>query len=224
MVRQLAFDLPLRSASGRADFFISPANAQALATLDAPGGWPQGRMLLIGPEGAGKSHLAQLWADEQGALTVFAAALRRAEVPGLVAARAVVVEDGEAIGGQPEAEAAFFHLHNLAAAEGARLLITAARPPRDWGLGLPDLASRMAALATVQIAPPDDALLAAVLVKLFADRQIAVAPALITWLVARIDRSLAEAQRVVARLDAAALQQGVPVSRRLAARVLDSGT
>ena len=223
MPRQLAFDLPLRSASGRADFFISPANALALATLDAPEAWPQRRMLVQGPAGAGKSHLAHLWADERGAAMVAAVSLTRAVVPGLIAAGAVVVEDAEAIGGTPEAEAALFHLHNLAAAERAFLLLTAARPPRDWGLVLPDLASRMVALATVQIAPPDDALLAAVLVKLFADRQLAVTPALITWLVAHIDRSLAEARRVVDLLDAAALAEGVKVSRALAARVLDSG-
>lgn len=219
----MAFDLPARTALGREDFFVSPASAAALGALDAPGGWPQGRMLLIGPAGAGKSHLAALWAGERGAAMIAARDMTPAAVPRLVAAGAVVVEDGETLGGLPEAEAALFHLHNLAAAEGALLLITAAAPPRDWALQLPDLASRMAALASVQIAPPDDALIAAVLVKLFADRQIAVSPALITWLVARIDRSLAEARRVVARLDAAALAEGARVSRGLAQRVLDSG-
>lgn len=223
MAEQLTFALPPDSAGGREDFFVSPANALALATLDAPEAWPQGRMLLTGAAGAGKSHLALLWARERGAAVVSAAALRRDAVPGLAAAPAVVVEDAEAAAGLPEAEAALFHLHNLAGAEGTRLLITAARPPRDWGLALPDLASRMAAIASVQIAAPDDALLSAVLVKLFADRQLAVSPALIGWLLARIDRSLAEARRVVARLDAAALREGVPVSRALAARVLDRG-
>ncbi len=224
MAGQMAFDLPLRAARGRADFFISPANAQALAAIDTPEAWPQGRLLLRGPEGAGKSHLAGLWAEAQGAPTVSAEALQWADVPGLVAARAVLVEDGDAIGGQPEAESALFHLHNLAAAEGALLLLTATRAPRDWGLTLPDLASRMAALPLAQIEAPDDALLAAVLVKLFADRQVLVSPALITWLVAHIDRSLAEVRQVVERLDAAALALGVPINRRLAQRVLDSGT
>ncbi|WP_372841263.1 chromosomal replication initiator DnaA [Phaeovulum sp.] len=224
MARQMAFDLPLRAARGRADFFISPANAQALAAIDAPEAWPQGRLLLRGPEGAGKSHLAGLWAEEQGAPTVSAAMLQRANVPALVAAGAVLVEDADTIGGHPEAEAALFHLHNLAAAEGALLLLTATRPPRDWGLTLPDLASRMTALPIAQIEPPDDALLAAVLVKLFADRQVTVSPALITWLVAHIDRSLAEARQVVDRLDATALSLGVPINRRLAQQVLDTGT
>lgn len=222
MAQQLAFDLPARTALGREDFFVSPANAAALGALDAPGRWPQGRMLLLGPAGAGKTHLTALWAGERGAKVIGARDLRRDAVPGLVAAGTVVVEDAETLAGLPEAEAALFHLHNLAAAEGALLLLTAACQPRDWGLALPDLASRMAAMARAEIAPPDDALMAAVLVKLFADRQITVSPALITWLIARIDRSLAEARRVVAALDAAALAGGGRVSRALAQRVLDT--
>jgi chromosomal replication initiation ATPase DnaA len=220
--RQLILDLPCRSAQGRDDFFVAPANALALATLDAPDAWPQRRMLLIGPEGAGKSHLAQIWADEHDAPVLPAAGLTAAAAPALVAARAVVIEDAEAIGPDQAAQAALFHLHNLALAEGAHLLITARKAPRDWGLTLPDLQSRMAATASVRIAPPDEALLAAVLVKLFADRQLDVAPALIPWLVLRIDRSLATARDVVAALDARALATGGAVTRALAAEVLDS--
>ena len=220
--RQLILNLPCRSAQGRDDFFVAPANALALATLDAPDAWPQRRMLLIGPEGAGKSHLAQIWADEHDAPVLPAARLTAGAAPALVAARAVVIEDAEAIGPDPAAQAALFHLHNLALAEGAHLLITARKAPRDWGLTLPDLQSRMAATASVRIAPPDEALLAAVLVKLFADRQLDVAPALIPWLVLRIDRSLATARDVVAALDARALAKGGAVTRALAAEVLDS--
>jgi chromosomal replication initiation ATPase DnaA len=140
----------------------------------------------------------------------------------LAEAPAVVVEDACKIGGNALAEAALFHLHNLLAAHRHWLLLTASQPPRDWGVRLPDLASRMQASAVTRLEPPDDALLAAVLVKLFADRQITVSPALIAWLVTRIDRSLAAARSVVAALDARALQQGAAVTRRLAAEVLDS--
>ncbi len=222
MERQLAFDLSLREAQGREDFFVAPSNALALAALDAPGNWPQGKLVLIGPEGAGKSHLAQIWADAHGARIVSAAALNEGLAPQLTTARAVVIEDADRIGGQPQAEAALFHLHNLLAADAGFLLVTARTPPRDWQLGLPDLASRMQASATARLEPPDDALLAAVLVKLFADRQISVAPALIPWLVTRIDRSFATARRVVAALDARALQKGAAVTRALAAEVLDT--
>ena len=222
MTEQMIFDLPLRSSQGREDFFVAPANALALATLDTPALWPQRRMLLIGPEGAGKSHLAAIWAEEHRAPLARAADLTDDLAETLARAGAAVIEDADRAAGQPRAEEALFHLHNLMQAEGGELLITAATPPRDWRLTLPDLASRMQATAQVTIAPPDDALLAAVLVKLFADRQLTVAPALIPWLVTRMDRSLAQARRLVAALDARALAQGRAITRPLAAEVLDS--
>ena len=216
MPRQLAFDLPVRPALGRGDFFVSPANALAVAQIDA-GGWPAGKLLLIGPEGAGKSHLAQVWATETGAVVLEAAALP--DLP--PEALAVVVEDAEKVAGDEAAETRLFHLHNHVLARGGRLLITASAPPRCWGLALPDLASRMEATAQAAVLPPDDALLSAVLVKLFADRQIAVAPSLIPWLVNRMDRSFAAARALVAELDARALAQGGPVTREIAREVLD---
>lgn len=223
MIRQLILDLPVRSARGRDDFFVAPANALALATLDAPEAWPSGRMLLIGPEGAGKSHLAAIWAEAQGGAPIVAAAsLTDEAAPALVRADACVVEDAQRVATSPVAQAALFHLHNLMQAEGGRLLLTAAAPPRDWGLTLADLASRMEATASVRITPPDDALLSAVLVKLFADRQTKVPHSLIPWLVTRMDRSLGTARRLVAALDARAVAEGRPVTRTLAAEVLDS--
>ena len=217
MARQLAFDLPVRTALGREDFFVSPANALALAALDAPD-WPQPKMLLIGPEGAGKSHLAQVWAGETGADIVTAADLK--DRP-LATPAHTVVEDADRIAGDGAAETALFHLHNHLIAHDARLLITARRPARHWGLILPDLASRMEATATAELLPPDDALLSAVLVKLFDDRQIAVPPTVIRWIASRMERSFATARRLVAELDARSLARGGPVSRQLAAEVLD---
>ena len=222
MSEQLIFPLPIRSAQGREDFFIAPANALALSTLDAVQSWPNGRMILIGPEGAGKSHLAAIWAQEQGAAIIAAADLEDADAPRLVAGGAAVVECADAISADPAREKALFHLHNLMQAEGGKLLLTARTPPRDWGLVLPDLVSRMQASASVRITPPDDALLAAVLVKLFADRQLSVAPALIDWLVTRMDRSLSMARRLVVALDDRALAEKRAITRPLAAQVLDS--
>jgi chromosomal replication initiation ATPase DnaA len=222
MAEQLIFPLPIRSAQGREDFFIAPANALALSTLDAPASWPNGRMILIGPEGAGKTHLAAIWAQEQGAQTIRAADLSDADAPRLSAQGAAVVEDGDDLRDNPTCEKALFHLHNLMQAEGGKLLITARTPPRDWGLSLPDLISRMQACATVRITPPDDALLAAVLVKLFGDRQLSVTPMLIEWLVTRMDRSLSTARRLVVALDARALAEKRAITRPLAAQVLDS--
>ena len=220
MTTQLAFDLPAPASLRREDFFVSPANALALAVIDGgASGWPLGKMLLLGPAGSGKTHLAHVWARAAGAEILAAAALGQADID----ARArgpLVLEDAQGVAGDARAEAALFHLHNRLAERRLPLLITATAPPRDWGLALPDLASRMQGTAVTRLDPPDDALLSAVLVKLFADRQIAVAPALIPWLVARMDRSLAAARDLVAALDAASLARGGPVTRALAQRLL----
>jgi chromosomal replication initiation ATPase DnaA len=220
MARQLTFDLPVRPALGREDFFVSPANALALAALDNPANWPQGKIVLVGPEGAGKSHLVQVWASAQGA-TVIAARSLTADNPPRIG-KAVVIEDADQIAGDLAVETTLFHLHNMVMEHGGRLLFTSMTSPSHWPLVLPDLASRMQATATAILQPPDDALLAAVLVKLFADRQLSVSPALIPWLVNRMDRSFAAAQRLVAVLDMRALAQGGAVTRTMAAEVLDS--
>lgn len=227
MIRQLAFDLPGREAMTRADFFTAPSNALALQAVEGWRDWPGHKLLLVGPEGAGKSHLAQIWAVSAEAVILSAETLTEASLAGL-SGRAVVVEDADRIG---TAEAALFHLHNmateittgmttgLATAMGA-LLLTARTPPRDWGLTLPDLISRMQSTPIAQLEAPDDALLSAVLVKLFADRQVVVPPNLIPYLVSRMPRSIGAARGIVAALDARALAAGRPITRALAGEVL----
>jgi chromosomal replication initiation ATPase DnaA len=222
VTRQLAFDLPTRVALGRKDFFVAPGNALALASLDGWRRWPGGRMLLLGPRGAGKTHMAHVWAAETGAPVVAARGLAERDVPGLADGRAVVIEDAETVAGGPEDEAALLHLYNLMAAQSGAFLVTAGLHVRAWGIGLPDLESRMQAMPVTRLDPPDDALLSAVLVKLFADRQIAVAPALIPYLASRMERSFDAARDLVARLDALALAEGRPVTRQLASALLDS--
>ena len=219
MGEQLTFDLPVRPALGREDFFVSPANALAVATLDQPELWPNGKLLLIGPEGAGKTHLAMVFAARTGAHVIRAGNLTAADLP---EAAALVIENADTVAGDTAAETALFHLHNHMTGRGGLLLLTAARAPRDWGLTLPDLQSRMEATASATLLPPDDALLGAVLVKLFADRQLQVAPGFIRWLVRRIDRSFATARTVVAALDAEALSTKRPINSTLAAGLLDS--
>lgn len=219
MGEQLTFDLPVRPALGREDFFVSPANALAVTTLDQPELWPNGKLLLIGPEGAGKTHLAMVFAGRTGAQVIGAGDLAEADLP---EAAALVIENADTVAGDTAAETALFHLHNHMTGRGGLLLLTAARAPRDWGLTLPDLQSRMEATATATLMPPDDALLGAVLVKLFADRQLQVAPGFIRWLVRRIDRSFATARAIVAALDAEALATKRPINSTLAATLLDS--
>lgn len=218
--RQLAFDLGLQENLSRDGFFPSGANAAGLAAIAAWQGWPQRRHLLIGPAGAGKTHLAHIWAAEAGAEILRATTLPQYDPTSLPAH--LVVEDADEMAGLPAHEEALFHALNHQLASGGTLLITARTPPRDWGLGLPDLLSRAQSIAIARLDAPDDALLSAVLVKLFADRQIAVPPNLIPYLAARMDRSIAAARHLVAALDARALALGRPVTRALAAELLDS--
>ena len=218
---QLVFDLALPPALGRGDFLPAPANADALAMLGQSAQWPQGRLLLIGPEGAGKSHLAAIWAQESGATIHRARALRVADIDALLTeGGAVAVEDADHVAGLPEAEAALFHLSNLALARKVRLLLSARAPVRDWGLMLPDLRSRMEAVTVVTLGRPDEGLLEAVLVKQFADRQLMPAPGVIAALVRRMDRDLGLARRVAAAIDAEALAAGRAVTRPLALSAL----
>lgn len=221
MSLQLAFDLPAREAFRRADFFKSVANAHALAAVEGWRSWPGGKLLLVGPPGSGKTHLAHIWADLAKARMVAGADLANADLPELAQAGLVVVEDADAVAGSREAEVALFHLHNLVVPRGA-LLLTARGPVRDWGLALPDLKSRMQAAPVARLEAPDDALLSAVLVKLFADRQTVVPPTLIPWLVARMERSIDAARALVAAMDARALAQGKPITRATAQGLLDS--
>ncbi|MFN3844588.1 MAG: chromosomal replication initiator DnaA [Paracoccaceae bacterium] len=221
MTRQLAFDLPAQAAFRREDFFVSPANAHALAAVEGWRDWPGGKLLLVGPTGAGKTHIAHLWAESAGAVIVPAASLSQANLPTLSDAGAVAVEDAQDVAGDPLAEAALFHLHNLVVQRGS-LLMTANTPARDWGLQLPDLKSRVEAASIARLDAPDDALLSAVLVKLFADRQTTVAPALIPWLVARMERSISAARDLVAEMDARALAERKPITRATAKGLLDS--
>lgn len=221
--RQLALDLPARPALARSDFFVSPANRLALAQIDAWPDWPDRRIAVAGPKGAGKTHLAHVWAARSGAVILEAGALAAADPAGVPADGAVVVEDGDGLAEAPAdgaGQEALFHLCNRLLAGGGSLMVTGREAPAQWGLTLPDLASRLRTAAVARLEAPDDALLAVVLIKLFADRQLEVGPDLIQYLLPRMERSFAGAEAVVARLDRAALAARRTVTPRLAAEVL----
>jgi len=219
MARQLSFDLPAKTALGREDFFVSPANALAVAMISA-NSWPGNKLVLSGPAGSGKTHLAHVWAAETGGRIVKAEDVRYDEVPEL-AQRPIAVEDVPMIAGDIEQQKTLFHLHNLVLAEGRALLLTGRLAPKYWELPLADLQSRVEGAHHVALDPPDDALLGAVLAKLFVDRQLNPGPEVIAYLVKHMDRRFETAAEVVAQLDHVALMEKREITRALAIRVLN---
>ena len=218
--RQLAFVLPHEESLTRDNFLEGPANEAALALIEAWPEWPSRTMWLAGPDGAGKSHLAAIWADTSGARITAAHVLAASNVPASLATGALVVEDLRA--GDFD-ERALFHLLNLAREDAAFVLITAREVPTALDIELKDLRSRLRALPVVSVLPPDDQLFRALIVKLCADRQLAVDEAVVTYLANRIERSYAAARETVALLDREALRLGRPVNRALAAEILRKG-
>jgi chromosomal replication initiation ATPase DnaA len=215
--RQLAFTLPHAESLTRDNFLEGPANAAALALIDAWPEWPSRTMMLVGPEGSGKSHLAAIWADESGARSTAAHALGAADVPDALTTGALVVED---LRPREVDERALFHLLNLAREQAAFVLMTGRMSPSAMEVDLRDLGSRLRALPTVSLSPPDEQLFRALIVKFCADRQLAIDESVVSYLVSRIERSTAAARRAIEFLDSEALRQGRPVTRALAAELL----
>lgn len=221
MAQQLTFDLPKRAALDRVDFLVSPSNELAVTKLDLWKSWTGGMFVLTGPRASGKSHLAGVWALNASAAILPAEALRNARPDEIAPDRNLVLEDCDRLAGQPDFEAALFHLFNLMKSEGRALLLTGLRAVGHWPINLPDLKSRLLSLETAALLAPDDQLLAGLLVKLFDDRQLRVTPDLVSYLLPRIERSAAAAEAVVEGLDQMALTEKKPISRRLAAQFLD---
>lgn len=217
MTDQLAFDLPAREAWSRQDFFTSPANEAALLAVEGWRNWPGGRMLLLGPQGSGKTHLAHIWAAETDALWLSPDDLSD-RLPDIPADACIIIDGAHRVARR--SETALFYLYNRLIPQG-RLLLTAPAAPRDWGLALPDLLSRLQAMPIARLEAPDDALLAGVLVKMLTDRQITAPANLIPYLLPRMERSIAAARALTAALDARSLATQRPVTRQLAAEVLD---
>lgn len=216
--QQLPLDLASSPAFSRDDLVVTAANAQAVSLIDRWPDWPGPVVVLAGPAGSGKSHLAAIWRARSGASMLEAGAIE-ARIPQMREAGPWLVDDADA-GGLDQT--GLFHLINLARQQQSNVLLTARRFPAAWGLTLPDLESRLKAATLVEIQEPDDALLAGVVTKLFADRQIEVEPHTVSYVVRRIERSLAAAIDVVDRLDYAALAQQTRITRVLASEVLTS--
>lgn len=213
---QLSLGLALPVSWSREDFLVAAGNEAALGWLDRWPDWPNQALVLHGAAGSGKTHLAHIWAARSNARLIAPADLAKDAVDAL-ARQPLALDDADA-GVDP---VALFHLVNLMRERGQGLLLTGSLPPAQWTYTLPDLMSRLKAMPAAGIAPPDDALLAAVLVKLFSDRQLHVGEDVVRYLVPRIERSFHAARHWVAALDAAALSEGRAVTVALARRLLD---
>jgi chromosomal replication initiation ATPase DnaA len=214
--RQLVLALDHSISFAREDFLSGPSNATALTLIERWPDWPDRIIALIGPEGSGKSHLAAIWAEAVGARILAAKLLSITNLPTALATGALVIEDLDVA---TLDERALFHLINLAREEDAYVLLTARHSVSGLPATIRDLASRLRALPAVTLAPPDDAMLRSLLVKLAADRQLALDEPLVNYLVNHIERSFAAAHVAVQRLDDEAMRQHRPVTRALAAEL-----
>jgi chromosomal replication initiation ATPase DnaA len=212
--RQLALALEHPESYAREDFLAGTCNEAALKLIESWPDWPASAIALVGPEGSGKSHLASIWAALSGARIISGRLLNGTNLMAALATAALVIE--EAAGAD---ERALFHLFNLAREEEAFLLFTTRTPPAAWRVAIADLASRLRTLPLVTLQPPDDAMLRGVIVKLAADRQLALDEGVVRYLSTRIERSFAAARAAIIALDSEALRQGRPVTRALAAEL-----
>lgn len=228
MTAQLPLDLGHRPALGREDFLVADCNAAAVAWIDRWPDWPGGGLAIHGPAGCGKTHLAEVWRGRSGAIRIPAGSLGggargATEPPALVGdARSCVIDGLYDDAASAPDERLLLHLYNLLRERAGHVLLVAGTAPARWPVMLPDLRSRLTALPAVEIGPPDDTLLAAVLVKLFADRQLAVGTEVIVYLAQRMERSFEAARRIVAALDREALaahrRVALPLAREVLAR------
>lgn len=218
--RQLAFDLDLRPALGDEDFLVAPPNAEAVAWIDRYPDWPCPALAIIGPPGSGKTHLGRVFMARTGAAEIGISDL--ADAAGVLGdAPKVFLDDAERIAGDAAVEEGLFHLFNKAREEGGAILLSASAPPARWPLKLPDLTSRLKTAPAPVIGMPDDALLTALLVKLFADRQLSVGEDVLDYVVPRMERSFAAARSFVGDIDRLALERKRRITVPLAREILN---
>jgi chromosomal replication initiation ATPase DnaA len=224
---QIPLELGFAPAHNHDDFFVTDCNRAAHRAITDWTDWPDGRLALTGPAGAGKTHLTAIWAAQTCGVTLPAIDLTEKALQSLMLERAVAIEDVDCLAGLPtsarkQCETLLFHLFNFAGAEGASLLLTGRLAPAHWLLRTPDLASRCAAMAHIAILPPDDELLASVLIKLFNDRRLEVSADVIQYVLVRMERSFDAAERIVTDLDRLALAKRRRITRQLAGEVFDA--
>jgi DnaA regulatory inactivator Hda len=222
MTRQYPLPLPHREAMEADDFMVTASNGEAAAWLDKWPDWPAHCLVIYGPAGAGKTHLAHVWQAQAAARLIDAKTIAEEDIATLKA-QAVAIDDAEKAAGERAREEALLHLYNMLRENKGYLLLTARQAPAHWEIGLPDLRSRLLAVPAVALGAPDDELVAALLVKQLRDRQIEVGMEVIDYLVPRLDRTPEAIRKLVAALDRASLAEGRRITVALARKVLDDG-
>lgn len=215
--RQLPLDLPVEPRFELEDFLLSPSNEEAYAALDRWPDWNDSVAILVGSPGSGKSHLAAIWANKSHAWTISRSELSDMRVPELVSNGALVIEDCDRAQGN---EAALFHLLNAARERRCFVLLTASSEPGHWQITTPDLLSRLRLAPIISVHDPDDALLGAILVKMFVDRQVMVDTTVVDLIKMRAERSIASIRDIVVRIDKEGLARGKRISRALVNEIL----
>jgi chromosomal replication initiation ATPase DnaA len=218
---QLAFDFPHCPSFADSDFLIAPCNAEAVAWIERWPDWPATALALVGPAGSGKSHLASIFATRTGAVAIASGELAMLDPIARLGDRGVaIIDDAEQVLGERAAAEGLFHLYNRLTAIKGSLLLTGINAPSRWRVALPDLASRLATATVAEIAAPDDALLASILAKLFADRQLRPSADVARYVLSRIERSPAVLGDLVAEVDRRALALGRSVTVALISDVM----
>ena len=217
---QIPLSFEVTPSKGRDDLIVSQSVQGAITMIDDWPNWPSHLVVLAGPTGSGKSHIAHIWQQKSDAIEVLLSG-GTDDLVERVKSTPILIENIDQLLASSQAdETQLFHLLNSAKEAGSFVLMTARSWPASWKVGLPDLASRIKAATIVEISEPDEHLLSQVIFKLFADRQVEIDEKTVNYLVMRMERSLAVATKIVAAMDELALSKKTSVNRSSAAEVL----
>lgn len=218
---QIPFDFDHRPAFGGEDFLISPSNCEAVKWVELWPDWPRPVLVIVGPHGAGKSHLSNVFIAQSDAVLLTPDELKHKNADvALEGQNALVVEDVQAFL-QAGLEEELLHLYNLAAEDDKKILMTATSAPARWDIALKDLSSRLNTATVAEIKPPDDALLTALIVKQFSDRQLTIDQDVLTYMLSRMDRSFGGVRDLIQAVDNLALAEKRAITKPLVRRVFE---